>query len=234
MRILSIDTTTTRGSVALSDDAVLIAQEQQGVPGTHSERLISSIDHLLTTAGWDRSSIEGIAVAIGPGSFMGLRIGLATAKGMALAIDCPIVGISSLASLSLNAKHFSGTVVSLIDARRGEIYTFACQFPKKGRQRVLLKESLLAPALLVKKLKTIRGELILVGDGVFTYGDELAKALGAKVTIAQGGLSLSQAINLAILALPRFKNGKSDDLAALLPNYIRRSDAEIGFQGKKK
>jgi len=234
MRILSIDTSSTRGSLALSENTTLVIQEQLGIPRTHSEHLIPSIDALLTKANWERTSLEGIVVAMGPGSFMGLRIGLATAKGIALAVECPIVGISSLASLSLNGRYGGGAVIALIDARRGEVYTTACQFLHGEVQKFFWKESLFSPPDLIQKLGTVPGEMLLVGDGVITYGTRIKKEIGKRVTLAEGTTLLPQAINLALLALPRLQQGKGDDLASLLPNYIRQSDAEIGFQGKKK
>lgn len=233
MKILSIDTTTVRGSVALSEGERLVAQEQQGAPGTHSERLLASIDHLLALAGWQRNAIEAIAVAVGPGSFTGLRIGLATAKGMALAIGCPLAGVSSLAALALNGEGFAGTVVPLVDARRGELYA-AAFVQRRGRAPALvLKECVRPPDALIARLKKIKGPLLLVGDGAQAYGPKLLRALGRRAAIPGGAMPFPQAINLARLALPRLKKGKGDDLSAIIPNYIRHSDAEIGFRGKR-
>jgi tRNA threonylcarbamoyladenosine biosynthesis protein TsaB len=231
MRILSIDTTTMQGSVALSEGDLLIAQEQHGIRATHSERLLASIDHLLSMAKWSRSEIEGIAVALGPGSFTGLRIGLATAKGMALAIGCPIVGVSSLECLALNGRGAEGTVVSLIDAKRGELYAAAYRIPWEGRLQTVMEECVLGPDELVKRLETIEASLILVGDGVIRYGSRLQEALGGRASMPKGVYSFPQAHNLAILALERLGRGEHGDLASLAPNYIRRSDAEIGFKG---
>ncbi|MFH0798961.1 MAG: tRNA (adenosine(37)-N6)-threonylcarbamoyltransferase complex dimerization subunit type 1 TsaB [Pseudomonadota bacterium] len=232
MRILSIDTTSMLGSVALSEDERLVAQEQQGVPGTHSERLMVSIDHLLSLAQWQRGELDAVAVAIGPGSFTGLRIGLGTAKGIALALGVPVAGVSSLASLALNGRGFAGTVVPLIDARRGEIYAAAIKVPQRGRTVFVLRECVLPPLDLIKALKRIKGNLLLVGDGAIEYGARILKAVGARAEIAAGTSSLPQAVNLALLSLPRFERGKGDDIASLVPNYIRHSDAEIGFRGK--
>lgn len=229
MKILSIDTSTVYGSVALSEGCRLIAQEQQGVSGTHSERLLASIDHLLQLSGWKINDINAICVAIGPGSFTGLRIGLGTAKGIALSLDCPIVGISSLKSLFLNVTDFDGTIVTLIDARRGELYASAYK-----NKKIVLKECVLPPNDLIGKLKKNKGKIILVGDGALAYRDTLQKSLGKRLIISEGSSCFSEAHNLALLALPRLKKNKCDDLASLTPNYIRRSDAEIGFLGKKK
>ena len=233
MRILSIDTTTMLGSVALSEGEVLIAQEQHGIRTTHSERLLASIDHLLTMARWSQNEIEGIAVAIGPGSFTGLRIGLATAKGMVLAIGCSIVGVSSLECLALNGRGAEGTVVSIIDAKRKELYAAAYRVPWEGRPDVIMEECVLGPDELAERLEAIEGELILVGDGVIQYGSRLQEVLGGRASVPKGIYSFPQAHNLASLALERLRQGRKDDLASLVPNYIRRSDAEIGFRGMR-
>lgn len=233
MKILSIDTTSIFGSVALSDGGTLIAQEQQGVKGTHSERLILSIDHLLKLTGWKKGDLQGVTVATGPGSFTGLRIGLSTAKGLGLALKVPIVGVSSLESLALNAAGFRGTVITLIDARRGELYAAAWKTVIGKKPLAILKEAVMPPKGLIACIKKIKGDIILVGDGVLAYGGVLKRRLGKPVVFAQGSMCLSQAHNLAILALPKFKKCKTDNLASLVPNYIRHSDAEIGFMGKR-
>lgn len=238
MRILSIDTTSMLGSVALTDGKRLIVQEQQGVIGTHSERLLVTVDHLLKLAKWELSCLEGVAVAIGPGSFTGLRIGIATAKGMALALNIPIVGISSLESLARNGDVFDGVVVPLIDARRGEIYAAvynaSAKDRQKGTRRIVVKECVLPPNELIKQLKKIKGKMLFIGDGALEYGDMIVRAIGARSMVAQSSECYPQAANLAWLAAARFAKGKSDDLAMLVPNYIRESDAEIGFRGRRK
>jgi tRNA threonylcarbamoyladenosine biosynthesis protein TsaB len=232
MRLLCIDTTTVAGSTALTEDDRLIAQEQQGVAGTHSERLIASIEHLLGVARWELADVEGVVVAIGPGSFTGLRIGLAAAKGIAMTLRRPIAGVSSLASLALNGRGFAGTVVALIDARRGELYAAAWKVDVAGRMKAVLKEQVAPPEAVARELKKIRGELLLVGDGALCAYDRMRRAIGRRAALAQGAALWPQAANLASLALKRLRRERVDDLATLVPNYIRHSDAEIGFRGR--
>jgi len=234
MRILSIDTTVVAGSLALTDRERLIVQEQQGVAGTHCERLIGSIDHMLSLAGWRKDEIEGIAVAVGPGSFTGLRIGLAAAKGMALAMKIPIVGVSSLQSLARNGAGFAGTVVALIDARRGELFVAAWKVEAGGSMKMRADEFVAGPKEVVRRLKSIKGELLLVGDGAAAYEKELKKGLGRRAHRAQGGMAMAQAANLAIIAAKKLARGRGDDLSGLTPNYVRRSDAEIGFMARHR
>lgn len=230
MRVLSIDTTAPAGSVALSDGERLIAQEQQAEGGTHAERLLYSIQRLFESAGWNASSVEGIAVAIGPGSFTGLRIGIATAKALSIAGGIPIAGVSSLAALAQNGRDHAGTVVPLIDARRGELYASAWRADGQGRFSEVMPEGVAPPGTVAEMLSALPGELLLVGDGARAYGAALLHALGDRAQIAQGPALLPQAHHLALLAQKHLEGG-GDDVAALLPNYIRRSDAEIGFRG---
>ena len=255
MRILAIDTSTLMGSVALCDGDRLIAEEQLGVEVTHSERLVTTIEHLLSASKWLNRSpsprlphqgggekesplqaagghIDAIAVAIGPGSFTGLRIGLATAKGLALGLNIPIVGISSLLVLAYNGLLSERTVVSVIDARRAEVYAAAYQFNHKTlKAKCVLKECVCPPELLCQKLGAIKEEMIFVGDGVIVYEKVFRKELGKRCCVAPKNFSFPRASNLAMLAYERLKKGESDDIVTMVPNYLRHSDAEIGFRG---
>ncbi len=232
MKILAIDTTTLFGSVALCDGMRTVAEEQLGVAVTHSERLVATIDHLLTLSSWEKKDIEGIAVAIGPGSFTGLRIGLATAKGIATGLSRPVAGVSSLLALACNGLFSDATVVSVIDARRAEVYYAAYKFTR-GTHRTVLKEGLAAPADLCARLKKLKGRLLLTGDGVAAYESMLAAKLKGRAVIDAETLKFPRASFIARLALPRLKKG-GDDIAKLAPNYLRHSDAEIGFKGGGK
>jgi tRNA threonylcarbamoyladenosine biosynthesis protein TsaB len=231
MRILAIDTSTMFGSVALCDGDQLIAEEQLGVEVTHSERLLGTIDHLLQISKWGNDAIEGVAVAIGPGSFTGLRIGLATAKGLALGLQRPIAGASSLLALAYNGIFSEKTVVSVIDARRAEVYAAAYKF-EKGKPKCVLKDLVCDPDVLSKKLASIKGGLFLVGDGVVTYEKVFRNGLKNKAAINAHELKFPHASYLARIASGKLKRG-GDDIVKLVPNYLRHSDAEIGFKGKK-
>lgn len=237
-RILAIDTSTMLGSVALTQGENLIAEEQLGVETTHSERLTYSIEHLLKLAGWSINDLDGVSVAIGPGSFTGLRIGLATAKGIAIGIKKPIFGFSSLLVLAYNGLVSEMTVVPVIDARRKEVYAAAFRFKQvKGKRlkpNVILDETVIDPILLCKILVKIQGKLLLTGDGIKTYEKEFRKHIGKKAYIMPDKMVYPRASSLGVMAYEKLKKGEGDDISALAPNYIRRSDAEIGFKGKSR
>jgi tRNA threonylcarbamoyladenosine biosynthesis protein TsaB len=236
MRLLAIDTSTLLGSVALSDNGRLIAEEQLGVEVTHSERLLSTITHLLDAVKWSMEEIDGVAVSIGPGSFTGLRIGMATAKGIALGLEKPIVGVSSLLVLAFNGISFHANVVPVIDARRGEVYASAYRFKKsevsRKRPESVMDETAIDPLLLCEKLKKMKGDLLLVGDGTITYEKEFKRRLKGRALFGTWEMRYPHASHLCELAFEKLSRGKGDDIAGLAPNYIRRTDAEIGFKGR--
>ncbi len=227
MNFLGIDTTSRMGSIALCQDDHLIMQEQQGVVGNHTSRLLTSIDHLLRTADWKKNDIDAIAVAIGPGSFTGLRVGLATAKGMAFALNCSLIGISSLKSLAFNARCFTGKVVSIIDARRKEIYAAGYEFKDHSLVKTCLDECVHCPKKLADKLNSWNDNVLLVGDGALAYAD-IFSTINDRIAIASPSMALPQAYQLIQIAR---ESDEYSDLCALAPNYIRQSDAEIGFKG---
>ncbi|MBT3181820.1 MAG: tRNA (adenosine(37)-N6)-threonylcarbamoyltransferase complex dimerization subunit type 1 TsaB [Deltaproteobacteria bacterium] len=232
MKILSIDTTSMRGSFALSEGESCISQIQQSKPDTHSAKLLETIDTLFQQSNWKLKDIEGVAVAVGPGSFTGLRIGLATAKGIALSLGIPIVGVSSLKSLSINGSDAEKSILTLIDARRGELYAALWKRDGKKISIPTMDECVLSPEKLVEEVKSIGTTCYAVGDGALEYHKFLEDELGDTIRIAQGNEVLPMAHNLALVALAKFESHEGDDLTMLVPNYVRQSDAEIGFKGK--
>lgn len=232
MKILAIDTTSMLGSVALCEDANAIA-EDLGKTQKHAESLVQTIDELFRKTGWKKNELQGIAVAIGPGSFTGLRIGLAVAKGMAIALNLPIAGISSLRSLALNGKDSKKIILPMIDARRGEIYCALYSENSSGELFVEMDECAIAPQELAKKLKAANGTFFATGDGAIAFKELFKKELGERFFAPENEKIFPSARNIAELALEKLRDG-GDDLASLSLNYIRISDAEIGFLGNLK
>lgn len=225
MKVLAIDTSTMMGSVALLEDDRIVAEGLLNVEVTHSERLISSVDDILKMASVDISDVDLFAVAIGPGSFTGLRIGLAAVKGFAFSLQKPIVGVSTLKALAYNAFASELPVVSLLNARRGEFYVGAYSFKKNGAKEIL-KESVMPPDRLVSYLKSLKKKMVLVGDGVYHLHDDQLKGIKNRIVSVPPAMVHPRASNVAWLALEKFQDGKIDDPNSLVPNYIRTSDAE--------
>ncbi|MDO8494265.1 MAG: tRNA (adenosine(37)-N6)-threonylcarbamoyltransferase complex dimerization subunit type 1 TsaB, partial [Deltaproteobacteria bacterium] len=207
MKILAFDTTTRQGSVALAEDDLLIAEEVENFEITHTERLLPSIDRMLRKAGWQFSDVEGLAVSIGPGSFTGLRIGLAAAKAFALANQIPLVGVSSLLALACNALPTEKPIVPILDAKRGEVYAAVY---------VLTEIASLTLAMTVPE-QAIAPEKL----------EEILKQFPTAIRVEEGAENRIHSGTIAKLALPRLKNGEGREWAYLTPNYLRLSDAVL-------
>ncbi len=222
MKLLAVDTATTSCSVALFDDERLLAETWYGMGATHSRHLMSIIQAILSDCGCTPAQIDGIAVTRGPGTFTGLRIGLSTVKGLAAAIGAPVVGTGSLEALAFPLALAAGAVVTMIDARRGEVYTAcfrrgAAQAPPAAREPAAVAADLPADA-------------VLVGSGALMYRD-LFTAHCPGVRFAEAGQHVIRAASVGMLAMPRFRRRETDDVAALVPDYVRASDAQVHAGG---
>lgn len=220
MKVLAVDTSTKMGSAALTEDDRLIAQIQLNVEVTHTERLLPAIQILLEQAGWNLENLEGLALAIGPGSFTGLRVGLATMKGFAQAQNLPLVGVSSLLALACNGSAGDQPVLACLDAHRGEVYAAAYL-----KMENVLEEQSIKPDLLCKPLKKI-GPCWLIGDGVVRYRQIFEDQLGEAARFAPELLMRPEAKWVAWLAAPDLRRGEGRNWQGLVPNYLRPSDAE--------
>ena len=229
MKILAVDTATKSCSVAIVEqDAVL--GELTSVSGqTHSKHLLEMIHTVMQIAGVGMSSVDGFAVTRGPGSFTGLRIGISSIKGLAFAVNKPVVGISSLEALARQSIPASDFVCPLIDARKGEVYAAIYRVTPEG----LIRESdemVLPPDEL---LKHIDKPCVFLGSGAVLYREDIMQQLGRLGVFAPQQCHVIRASTIAALGRKRFENGDFDEVAELVPHYIRKSDAELNF-GKKK
>lgn len=226
MKVLALDTSCMMGSVALIEDDVVIAEQLLNVKVTHSERLIPSIESILKTAECKLEDVDGFAVTIGPGSFTGLRIGLAAAKGLAFSMNKPLLGISSLKALAYNLFGAARPIVSVLDARRGEYYIAVNKF-EDGDLITILEDTVMPPEKLIDYISSLKEDSFLfVGDGIYGLKELIKEKLKSRAFIPPPSMIHPRASNVAWLGLCRLASGESDDLAALKPNYIRKSDAE--------
>lgn len=233
MKILALDTSGRVGSVCLAEGEKIVAEISLDTEITHTERLLPAIDLLLKQAGWALADLGGLALTIGPGSFTGLRIGLATLKGFAQVYNLPIVGVSSLQVLAHNACDSDKPVAAVMDARRGEVYAAVYQFHKEPdtccdvgpKASSLIGEQAMPPqklSLLLKKFVPC----LLLGDGAKAYENIFCEALGNGVRFGEAEAMRLHARWVASLALPRLKKGEGKNWHGMVPNYIRKSDAE--------
>lgn len=234
MIVLSIDTSTSATTVglALADGRVLEARDDPS-PGEHpghATRLLELADGLLARGEIDYSQLQRIAVGLGPGTFTGLRVGVATARGLAHSLALELVGVSSLTALAVGAlaecqPREEGGVLAVIDARRGEAFAAAY-----AGERQLCSPQALGPAALVDLVRELPGgPWLAVGDGALRFEQELRDA-GAVVPGKDSPLHLISAATLCDLAI----NAPISEPRMILPEYCRRPDAEIALEGAKR
>jgi tRNA threonylcarbamoyladenosine biosynthesis protein TsaB len=222
MKLLTIDTSTTTCSVALSVDGELAAEYLSNQGRTLSAGLLACIDLLLEGAGLAIGDLDGFGVALGPGSFTGLRVGVATVKGLALAAGKQAAGFSSLAMLAMNLPWSLHPVCPMFDARKKEVYTglYACS----DHPRPLLPDCVAPPAAFLDRLD---GPAVFVGEGAVRYRELIVDRLGEKALFAPPSAHLPRAAAGALLAADVFTRGEAVHPAYLLPVYIRPSEAEL-------
>jgi tRNA threonylcarbamoyladenosine biosynthesis protein TsaB len=233
MNILAIDTATSLASIAIAVDDQIVAESLLNTSRTLSARLVPEIGRLLATAGLTIADMDLFASSIGPGSFTGVRGGVATIQGLAMAFGKPCAAFSSLALLAMNLPLHSTLVCPMLDARKSEVYAalYDCSatlpVPRIG-------DCVLPPALLLERIAAETAEpVIFLGEGALRYHDLIAAQLGAQALFASFPLHASRASNGILLAAHTFRNGGAVEPAQLLPVYLRASDAEINHEAKK-
>ena len=224
MIILGMDTCSANAAVAVMNDKKLIGEFVISNDRTHSQVIMPLVDDMLKKCGLDISDIDVFAVSVGPGSFTGLRIGMATVKTLAQFCKKPIIGISSLDSLYENCALFDGIVCPIIDARHGEVYNALYKDGKRITDYRVVSVDWL--------IEQLNGQKVcFCGDGVLTYGDKLAQC--TDFSVATQNISMQKASSLCIAAYKRAINNDFDDVYSLLPVYLRKSQAERELELKK-
>lgn len=232
MRILAIDTSTKSGSVAIWEGNNLLAETLLNINVTHSETLLLTLQDMLRQTNLFMDDIGLFALTMGPGSFTGIRIGVSTVKGFALASGKPVVGISTLEAMAWNFPFSSFQVVPFLDARRSEVYSARFVWKEGGFKR-LDEDSAKAPE---EVLDSIDSEAILVGDGVEKYRNLINEKLGSKARVAPSSHAFVRASIIAFLAREKYSKEDFLDLDSFIPLYLRRSEAEVNREkeGLKK
>ncbi len=225
MRILAVDTASRTCSVAVVEDDTVMAEFTLNHRDTHSRFLMEVIDRVLAISRFTPADMDGFAVTIGPGSFTGLRIGLSTVKGLAIATDKPVVGVGSLDALAFPFAYSDKLVCPLMDARRNEVYTARYRF-EGARMIVHAPPDVTSPESAVCD---IHEPCIFTGDGAAAYRDrimDIMKSRGVRAVVADYCHHPIRASIIAALAMPRFKTSDTDDAGVIIPCYIRPSDAK--------
>lgn len=229
MLVLALDTSTFIGTVAVLRDGNLLAELSASVRASHGETLLPHVERVLTLAGAKLSELDLLAVGIGPGSFTGVRIGVATAKGLALAEQKPLVGVTSLRALARGMGHGEGLAVPVLDAHKGEVYCAAYARDEQGLLSEVVAPFHALPAEAARHLRSFAPELPLwlVGDGLDRYGDAFLEPLGVRVCRAPRFNDVPRAACVAYEAEALFRHQGAPDLAELEPMYLRPSDAKL-------
>jgi tRNA threonylcarbamoyladenosine biosynthesis protein TsaB len=229
MLVLALDTSTFLGTVAVVRDGELLAEISASVRASHGETLLPHVQRALELANVKLGQVDLLAVGIGPGSFTGVRIGVASAKGLALAEQKPLVGVTSLRTLARGMGAADGLAVPVLVAHKGEVYCAAYGRDEQGELVEELAPFHAAPAVAAQRLRATAQArtLWIAGDGLGRYRDAFVNPLGKPARRAPRYCDYPRAACLAHEAERAFECRGADDLAALEPMYLRPSDAKL-------
>lgn len=222
LRILVIDTSTRYGGVAVAEGEKILAERLSVSERTIAARLPTLVEEVLADAGLTMAELQGVGVVVGPGSFTGVRVGVACAKGIAYALDIPVAPCSSLELLAMNFPHASHPVCVMLDARKGEVYA-AC-FEVTTLPRPLTEQVAISPE---KLISTVEVPMIFAGEGALVYRGLLESSLGNLAFIADPVFSVPRPAHAIPLVTGLLRSGKGQGAATVLPIYLRQSEAEI-------
>ena len=224
MKILAFETSAKAASVALLDQGKLLGECYQNTGMTHSQTLMVMAEDLLKTAGLTAQDVDAVAVAAGPGSFTGVRIGVAAAKGLAWGRQIPCYGVSTLESMARNLGVWQGYVVPAMDARRSQVYT-AIFHAEKGMLTRLEEDMAISLEELKEKIKNFAEPVFLVGDGANLCYNTLLEEVTGLVLPPEHRMH-QRAAGVALAAQVLIGAGEPGNGAELTPNYLRLSQAE--------
>ena len=224
MLILAFETTAKACSAALHDGKALLAESVQNSGLTHSQTLMVMAEDLLKVCGKSAADVTALAVAAGPGSFTGVRIGVSAAKGFAWGAEKPVYGVSTLESMARWLGLWSGYVCCCMDARRNQVYN-AIFLAENGELKRISEDRAIALADLKAELAHLDGPIYLVGDGAALAHKTLSQDIPALILPPEHRRH-QRASGVALAALAAMDRGESADGAALQPNYLRLSQAE--------
>lgn len=229
--LLAIDTATLASSVALVSAGKVAAEVSVYNRKNHSEQLMPHIQQLLEMAQAKRTDITAIAVSIGPGSFTGLRIGLATAKALAYVWKVPLTGVPTLAAQAYGCFAPNSLLCPLLDAQKGNVYQALYSWDQ-SRLQVLLPPRVIHHQEAIDQLASQKQPVMMLGEGAELFYDAISKA-GHPLYLAPPHVIVSRAASVALLGWDLLQQGHTQDVMALEPLYIRRSEAEVLWEQRQ-
>ncbi len=225
MRIAAFDSSGNVASVAVVEDDLLLGEYTINYKKTHSQTLLPMFDEVVKMLELDLATIDAIAVASGPGSFTGLRIGSATAKGLGLALHKPLVAVPTTEGLAYNLYGVDGLICPLMDARRAQVYTGVYRFAQQEME-TLLETSALDIKEILSQLNEMQGTVHFLGDGVPVFEETIQEMMQVPYTFAPAHQNRQRASSIAALALRYYREGRIETAEEHAPNYLRGSQAE--------
>lgn len=234
MKILALDSSGNVASAAIIEDTKLLAEITMNHKKTHSQTLLPMIDHICNMIDMDLSSIDYIAAASGPGSFTGLRIGAATAKGLAYGLNKPIIGVPTLDGLAYNITYTNYMICPIMDAKRNQVYTAFYLWEEDALKR---QSDYLAIEIddCIEQVKKYTRPVIFLGDGVLVYRDIIEEKMDAgQYYFAPQSCNMQKASSIGSLGMMLAKEGKSEDSMEFVPFYLRKSQAEREYESKAR
>lgn len=237
MRVLAIDSSGLTGTVAVVEETQTVAEYTINYKKTHSQTLLPMIDEVVKMTELDLGTIDAIAVAGGPGSFTGLRIGSATAKGLGLALNKPLIHVPTVDGLAYNVFGCEDIICPIMDARRNQVYTGIYTFSKKAGEKegrnlvepvfqVIKMQMAVSIEELAERLNRYRRPVVFLGDGVPVYENVLAEKLTVPYSFAPAYMNRQRAAVVGTLGIQYYKSGKFETAEEHRPDYLRVSQAE--------
>lgn len=229
MKILALDSSGLVATIAVMENDVMLAEYTTCHKKTHSQTLIPMLDEIKKMIELDMQSIDAIAVTKGPGSFTGLRIGCATAKGLGLALDCPLIAIPTVDALAYNMYGSSALICPLMDARRDQVYTGLYRFEKKDDNYTMvceLPQCAVSIEEILNIVNTWEQEVIFLGDGVPVYKEKIKDMCQVEYSFAPAGFNRQRASSVGLLGAIMYAEGNYVSADEMEPDYLRLSQAE--------
>ena len=225
MKVLGIDSSGLVASVAVVEDDILLAEYTVNYKKTHSQTLLPMLKEIGDMINLDLNSLDAIAIAAGPGSFTGLRIGSATAKGLGLALDKPIIPVPTVDGLAYDLWGTDKIVCPIMDARRNQVYTGIYEFCD-GKLQILENQMAVSVTEIAEKLNALGREVIFLGDGVPVYRKTLAEVMKIPYSFAPAHMNRQRASVAAVLGAQYYVQGRAESAMEHKPDYLRLSQAE--------
>ena len=232
MKVLGIDTSSNATSIAVIEDNKLICEYTVNTKTTHSQKLMPMIENMLSMSGINIKEIDAIAICIGPGSFTGLRIGMATAKAISHVNNLPIIGVNSLEILAGNMDLCNKKICSILDAQRNQVYTGRYKF-ENGSIVEIQQVDVVEIENLLEEISKDNDEWILVGEAVYKYEDKIKEI--KNIDIPAPSHNVTKASSLCSIAMEKYNNNVDiHNCYDINPMYIRKSQAEVQYEEKMK